>query len=123
MGIEQIASGYPPLTLLTNAGDGSGRIFLVHQRGVIVAFDSSMVEIGTFMDISERIRSGGEQGLLGVAFHPDFESNGRFFVNYTHPRGDTVVSEFGLDAAGNGDPNSERILLTIAQPYSNHNGG
>jgi len=82
-----------------------------------------MVEIGTFMDISERIRSGGEQGLLGLVFHPDFESNGRFFVNYTHPRGDTVVSEFGLDAAGNGDPNSERILLTIAQPYSNHNGG
>ncbi len=123
LGVEQIASGLPPLTLLTNAGDGSGRIFLVYQRGLIVAFDSSMVEIGTFMDISDRITAGGEQGLLGLAFHPDFESNGRFFVNYTNRSGNTVVSEFGLDANGNGDPASERRLLGIDQPFANHNGG
>jgi len=123
LSVEQVASGYPPLTLLTNAGDGSGRIFLVQQRGLILMLDSALVEIGTFIDISERVRSGGEQGLLGLAFHPDFESNGRFFVNYTNGGGNTVVSEFGLDANGNGDPASERQLLGIDQPFANHNGG
>jgi glucose/arabinose dehydrogenase len=123
LSIEQIASGYPPLTFLTNAADGSGRIFLVQQRGVIVTIDSAGVETGQFMDISDRIRSGGEQGLLGLAFHPDFESNGRFFVNYTARNSDSVTSEFALDSNGNGDPASERVLFTIDDPYPNHNGG
>ena len=123
LSVEPVISGYPPLTLLTNAGDGSGRMFVVQQRGVIVALDSAGGEIGEFMDISERIKSGGEQGLLGLAFHPDFESNGRFFVNYTDRRGDTVVSEFGLDSNGNGNPDSERVLLQVDQPFANHNGG
>ncbi len=123
LSVEQVASGYPPLTLLTNAGDGSGRIFLVQQRGVVVTIDAAGVETGQFMDISERIRSGGEQGLLGLAFHPDFESNGRLFVNYTNRGGDTIVSEFGLGADGNVDPATERSLLEVSQPYPNHNGG
>lgn len=123
LGVEQILNGQPPLTFLTNAGDGSGRIFVIQQRGVIVAYDSSWAEIGTFMDISERVRSGGEQGLLGVAFHPDFESNGRFFVHYTARNGNSTTSEFGLDANGNGDPASERVLFTIDDPFPNHNGG
>ncbi|MBA2379799.1 MAG: PQQ-dependent sugar dehydrogenase [Blastocatellia bacterium] len=78
------------------------------------------------MSITARVRaSGGEQGLLGLAFHPDFASNGYFFVNYTRETdGATVVSRFSATSNNTaGDPNSERVLLTIAQPFTNHNGG
>jgi glucose/arabinose dehydrogenase len=78
-----------------------------------------------FLDIDAKVRSGGERGLLSMAFHPDYESNGRFFVNYTRePDGATVVSRF--DVSGNPDVAngaSEKILLTISQPFTNHNGG
>ena len=77
------------------------------------------------MNITTRVLSGGERGLLGLAFHPDFENNHYFFVNYTRQTdGATVIARF--TATNNntiGDPNSERIILTIAQPFSNHNGG
>ena len=76
-----------------------------------------------FLDISGRISSGGERGLLGLAFHPQFAANRRFFVNYTNPRGDTHVAEFQAASADDTDPGSERLLLTVAQPFANHNGG
>ena len=122
---EPFASGFDALTFVTNAGDGSGRLFAVERRGVIRLLDSlGVVATAPFLDIADRVQAGGERGLLGLAFHPDFESNGRFFVNYTAaPGGNTVVAEFGLAADGNGDPASERVLLTINQPFSNHNGG
>jgi glucose/arabinose dehydrogenase len=77
-----------------------------------------------FVDVSGSVTAGGEQGLLGLAFHPDYEVNGRFFVNYTDLEGDTVVAEYGSDpASAAADPGSERVLLEIEQPFSNHNGG
>jgi glucose/arabinose dehydrogenase len=128
LSIELLAQGLPALTFLANAGDGSGLLYAVGQGGDISAVSSDGdVQAEPFLDISERISAGGEQGLLGLAFHPDYESNGRFFVNYTDLRGDTVISEFARSDASAGmvlaDAGSERILLTIDQPYANHNGG
>ncbi len=81
------------------------------------------VEQAPFLDISDRVVSGGEQGLLGLALHPGYAQNGRLFVDYTRAGdGATVISEFH-ESGGVADPASERILLTIPQPYPNHNGG
>jgi glucose/arabinose dehydrogenase len=78
-----------------------------------------------FLDISSLVVAGGEQGLLGLAFHPDFDSNGKFYVNYTDRNGDTVVAEYRVHSANpdRADPTSARTLLRIDQPYANHNGG
>ncbi|MGK9477757.1 PQQ-dependent sugar dehydrogenase [Melioribacter sp. OK-6-Me] len=112
---------------IQNAGDGSDRIFVVSQPGIIYSFenkkDANSPKI--FLDISRKVLFGGEQGLLGLAFHPDFETNGEFFVNYTtdNPRR-TVISRFKTnDARTEAITSSEEILLEILQPYSNHNGG
>ena len=124
LGIERFADGFEALTFVTNAGDGSGLLYAVEQRGVIWTLDAEgVVGEAPFLDMSERVTSGGEQGLLGLAFHPDFASNGRFFVDYTATNGDMVVAEFGLGADGDGDPGSERRLLDISDPFPNHNGG
>jgi hypothetical protein len=77
-----------------------------------------------FLDISSLVSSGGERGLLGVAFHPDYAHNGLFYVNYTNIAGDTVVARYSVSADPDlADPGSASILLTISQPFSNHNGG
>lgn len=125
---ELVVDGLPALTLVTNAGDGSGRLYAVGQNGVISVISPEFdVQAAPFLNIDARVRSGGEQGLLGLAFHPDYASNGRFFVNYTDNDGDTVVSEFTRSIASSGltlaDPASQRVLLTIDQPFANHNGG
>ena len=111
---------------LQNAGDGSGRIFIVEQGGKIFVVDSqkdSKAEL--FLDISDRVDdSGNEKGLLGLAFHPDFKDNGHFFVNYT-TRNSTVVSRFTItkDNPNTADSGSEETIITFKQPYANHNGG
>ncbi len=121
--LETVAAGLDFPVHVTHAGDGSGRLFVSEQNGAIVAISVSGTQ-STFLDISSRVSSGGERGLLSVAFHPEFSANGRFFVYYTASGGGaTTVSEFGLDGDGNGDPGSERVLLTEAQPAANHNGG
>lgn len=113
--------------LLTSSKDGSNRIFVVERQGVVRVFanDSTANSTNIFLDIRNRVTSGGEMGLLGLAFHPNFASNGFLFVNYTSSLGGsrrTRISRF--TAAGNmADPNSEVILLEFGQPFSNHNGG
>jgi len=114
-----------PLVLVTHGGDD--RLYAVAQTGQIylLAADGSPAE-NLFLDIEERIVSGGEQGLLGLAFHPEYATNGRLFVNYTNRDEDTVISEFARADSPDGalaDAGSERILLTIDQPFANHNGG
>ncbi len=110
---------------IATAGDGSGRIFVVEQSGTIRIIADGERLPTPFLDVSGQITSGGERGLLGLAFHPDFPTDPRVFVDYTDTQGDTVISSFRVDHANpdRADPESELILLTISQPFANHNGG
>lgn len=108
-----------------NAHDNSNRLFIVEQGGRIKVLQPGSSSPTIFLDISTKLVSGGEQGLLGLAFHPQFSSNHRFFVDYTRqPDGATVIAEYHASA---GNPNvadtAETVLLTIPQPFANHNGG
>jgi glucose/arabinose dehydrogenase len=108
--------------------DGSKRLFVVSQPGTIYVFENnnSVTIKKVFLDIRDKVLFGGEQGLLGLAFHPDYKNNGYFYINYTtsNPRR-TVVSRFKVSAndPDAADRSSELILLTVDQPFSNHNGG
>ena len=113
---------------LQYAPDGSNRLFVVEQEGYIQVFENDpfVVDKTTFLDIRDKIVFEGERGLLGLAFHPDYENNGYFFVNYTAPNPlRTVVSRFQVteDDSNVGDELSEHIIIEINQPFSNHNGG
>jgi glucose/arabinose dehydrogenase len=110
-----------PLDLQAAPADRT-RLFVAEQAGRIRIVRGGALVQAPFLDIAARISSGGERGLLGLAFHPRFADNGRFFVNYTDPAGDTHIAEFrgGGDAA---DAASERTLLVVRQPFANHNGG
>lgn len=118
-------SGFELPVYLANAGDGSGKIFVVEKAGRIMVIKDGKTLEEPFLDIVHKVRSKeSERGLLSVAFHPRYEENGRFFVNYTDLKGDTIVSEFKISSdPDRGDGNSERVLLRIRQPASNHNGG
>jgi glucose/arabinose dehydrogenase len=112
-----------PLDLQTPPGDRD-RLFVVEQGGRIRIVRNGALVPAPFLDISGRISTGGEQGLLGLAFHPRYAENGRFYVNYTDPGGDSHVSEFRVSAnADVAEAGSERELLFVRQPFDNHNGG
>ena len=124
--LQSVIGGFKAPVGLVNAGDGSGRLFVVEQRGTVQIVKSGQTPKKPFLDIRERVTSGGEMGLLGLAFHPNFAENGRFFVNYTSRSGGlhTVISEFRTgDHADEADQRIEKILLNIPQPYTNHKGG
>lgn len=122
--LERVVSRLQAPVGIVHAGDGSGRLFLVLQAGEIVIYDGTQVLRAPFLDIKDRVGSGNERGLLGLAFHPDFTRNGQFFVNYTNNHGDTIVARFFVSADPNiADAQSEQMVLTLAQPFSNHNGG
>jgi glucose/arabinose dehydrogenase len=116
---------------VTNAGDGSGRLFVVQRSGQVrVVNPDGSLRGAPFLDMSGSARfvSGGEQGLLGLAFHPSFAANGRVFVDYTRGDGsgawEDVVSELTASPdRSTASAGSERMLLVVADPYSNHNGG
>lgn len=118
-----VASGLTRPVDIKPAFDGSGRLFIIEKYGVIRVFENGQLLEQPFLNIDDRVNdNGNEMGLLGLAFHPDYEQNGYFYVNYTGAGGDTRISRF--QASGNtADPNSEQILLIIKQPYENHNGG
>ena len=110
---------------LQHAGDSSNRIFVVEQAGVIKVLGPDRSNASVFLDIRSRVRdNGNEEGLLGLAFHPNFKNNGVFFVNYTasNPRR-SVVARYTVLSSGLADRSSEEIVLTAPQPASNHNGG
>ncbi len=123
--LQPVVSGLTSPLFVTNAKDGSNRLFIVQQGGIIKVVQPGGNTATDFVNITSKVLSGGERGLLGLAFHPQFANNGYFFVNYTRTiDGATVVSRFNaLNNNTIGDPNSERILLVILQPFSNHNGG
>lgn len=108
--------------------DGTDRLFIVEQRGRIrLLVDGKLDAKPYFLDISKQVDFGGEKGLLGLAFHPDFAKNGLFYVNYTtspNRKLKTRVSEFRVDPkASRADKSTERVILEVDQPYPNHNGG
>lgn len=122
--LELVMTGFERPTFLTHAGDQ--RLFVSEQEGRIWAVSDGQVVNEPFLDISRRVDSGSnEQGLLSVAFHPNYPSNGYFYVNYTGSGGDTVVSRFEVsnDDPNRADAGSETVIMTADQPYGNHNGG
>jgi glucose/arabinose dehydrogenase len=124
--LNTVVTGLNQPVYFTHARDGSNRTFVIEQPGRILVMQPGSATTAVFLDIRSRILSGGERGLLGLAFHPLFSSNRRFFVNYTRqPDGATVIAEFRVPGTtpNIGDPASETILLVIPQPFSNHNGG
>ncbi len=123
-----VADGFDFPLAIRNAGDGSGRLFVVEQGGQIWIVDDGVVSLTPFLDISDRVQAGGEEGLLGLAFHPDYESNGFFYVNYTRdgsPGLETVIERYSASAGDPdvADPDSDFLVLEIDQPYAPHNGG
>ncbi len=121
---DEVARGFDQPVHVVAAGDGSGQLYVVEQPGrarIVEADGSTRAE--PFLDLSSAVTAGGEQGLLGLAFHPRYATNGRLFVNYTRAGdGATVVSELAA-VDGRVDAASERQLLLIEQPFANHNGG
>lgn len=118
-----IASGLFKPVYLTHAFDS--RLFVAEQHGVIRIITDGALLPQPFLDIQDRVGSdSNEQGLLSVAFHRRYGENGRFFLNYTNNNGDTVIARFQVSSDPNvADPASEQILLTLPQPFGNHNGG
>ena len=122
--LEPFTEGLSRPLFVTPDGTGSGELYGVEQGGVVrVITPDGSVGDSPFLDISDRVQAGGEQGLLGLTFHPDYAANGRLFVYYTR-RGDEsqVVSEFHA-SDGVADPTSERVVLEMADFAPNHNGG
>ncbi len=126
-----VADGFRRPLLVTHAGDGSGRLFVVEQGGFVRVIKDGVVLAEPFLDVSSLIsqaaRGDGytERGLLGLAFHPNYAENGLFYINYTDRSGNTVVARYTVspDNPDRADPESAAPLLYVPQPYSNHNGG
>jgi glucose/arabinose dehydrogenase len=110
---------------VTNTGDGSGRLFILEQDGLIRIFQNGALLATPFLDLRDRVLSGGERGLLGLAFHPQYAQNGYFYVNYTNLQGNTIIARFQVSSGdpNRADPSSEKRLIFVQQPYPNHNGG
>ncbi len=123
--LDRLATGLQPLTQVTNAGDGTDRLFLVERRGTIRVFENGDVRSGYFMDIRSRVADGGERGLLGLAFHPSFETNRYLYVFFTRNDGDIIVARYRTNVARtNVDESTYRPILRIEHSrYTNHNGG
>jgi len=122
---QVVASGFDHPVLVTNAGDGSKRLFVIEQPGQIKIVQNGAVMGTPFLDIRTKVSYGGEQGLLGLAFHPNYKANGYFYVNYTRAGdGATVVERYTISSNPNiASASSAFTLLVIPQPYANHNGG
>jgi len=124
LGFEPVATALSSPVGVAHAGDGSGRLFIVEQTGRIRIHDGTQVRSAAFLDVSSLITCCGEQGLLGLAFHPDYVANGLFYVNYTNTAGNTVIARYHVSPDPNvADPASAQVLLTVTQPFDNHNGG
>ena len=133
--LVQVLGGYSRPVLVTYAPGGGRTIFIVEQTGKIKRAtyrDGRWVKLGTFLDLRGKVndpaKSGNERGLLGLAFHPNYRANGRFYVTSTRVgsggrSGDTVIAEYRRASASRADPDSGRTVMVINQPASNHNGG
>lgn len=130
IGFTKYITGLTSPVDVVNAGDGSNRLFIVQQNGIIKIANGNVVNATPFLDVSTLITNNGERGLLSMAFHPDYTTNGYFYLYYTNKQGtvgagDMEIARFKVNAI---DPNiadlsSHVTLLNIPEPYSNHNGG
>ena len=122
--LSKVASGLKSPLFVANAGDSSGRLFIVEKGGKIKILTGGTVLPTPFLDIRTRVSKDGERGLLGLAFHPNYATNGKFYVYYTNLKGQIVIAQFHRSAT---DPNrastAATVLLRISKPFSNHNGG
>lgn len=133
LSLELLVGGLSDPVMITHAGDGSGRLFIGEQEGLVWIWDGNQLLPTPFLDVTAQSVANGEQGLLGLAFDPDFGANGLLYVHYSAPddTGDpqidhfTTISRFTVDGADPNqvDPSSEILLLRYPQPYWNHNGG
>ncbi|HXV60008.1 MAG TPA: PQQ-dependent sugar dehydrogenase, partial [Vicinamibacteria bacterium] len=123
--LQPIVSGLQLPVAATHAGDGSSRLFITLQGGHVVIYDGFQVLPLPFLAVGPLVSCCGEQGLFSVAFHPDFSNNGFFFVSYTDTAGDSVVARYTVSQTNPNvaDLDSQVVILTADQPYSNHNGG
>ena len=122
--LEVVATGLERPTGLVAVDDGTGRLLVLEQSGVVrVIGPDGRIAPDPFLDLSGKVSTGTEQGLLGLALHPDFENNGRLFVNYTDVEGDTIVAEYAAPDGAVVELDSARTLITIDQPDDIHNGG
>lgn len=122
--LETLSDDFTGISEITNAGDD--RLFVVEQEGRIrILHTDGSVNEESFLDVSGLLSIGGERGLLGLAFHPQYAANGYFYINYTNTDGDTVLARYSrsTEDADSADPDSGLIMLTIEQPFDNHNGG
>ena len=126
VGLEPVLQGLSSPLYVTHARDGSGRLFIVEQAGRIKILQPGAVAPSVFLDITDRVQDGGERGLLGLAFHPRYASNGFFYVSYTDLTGDVIIARYQASSANPNvaNPGSELILKTIPhRQFGNHNGG
>lgn len=125
LGLTPVASGLSSPLLVTNAGDGSDRLFVVEQTGAVRIVKGGTLLAAPFIDLSRSVSRGGEQGLLGLAFHPSYKTNGKLYLSYTDLKGTSVIREYHVSSsnADRVDGMSGRTILRVAQPYENHNGG
>jgi glucose/arabinose dehydrogenase len=128
LALTPVVSGLTTPVDVQNAHDGSGRLFVVEQRGVIRIVSNASLLPTPFLDLTSLVDFGGEKGLLGLAFHPNYSQNRRFFVNYDRVvtgQMQTVIAEFQTSATNpnQADPATQRILFTVDQPFPNHKGG
>ncbi|MET3037103.1 PQQ-dependent sugar dehydrogenase [Chryseobacterium sp. NRRL B-14859] len=122
--LEEFATGLTRPVEITNANDS--RLFVVQQTGNIkIIQPTGNINTTDFLNITSKVLYGGERGLLGLAFHPQYSTNGYFFVYYNNTAGDITVARYTVSSSNpdTADPNSEKILLTIPKPFDNHNGG
>ncbi len=121
-----ITTGLSSPVDVVNAADGTNRMFIVERGGTIKTYDASFNSLGNFLTVTG-ILSGGEQGLLSMAFHPDYETNRYFFVHYTNTAGDIEIARYQTPAGtpNTADPATKTVILTIEKPvpFTNHNGG
>jgi glucose/arabinose dehydrogenase len=125
IGLELVAEGFARPVQIVDPNDASGRLFVVEQGGTVRFLVDGAIQEDIFLDIGDQISTGNEQGLLSMALHPNFAENGTFFIDYTDGNGDTQIERWQVstDDPNVADPESAVTVLTVDQPYPNHNGG
>lgn len=121
---SRIAKNLSQPLYITHSGDSNGRLFVVEQTGKIKVIRKGVMQSTPFLNLSSKISTGSERGLLGLAFHPDYKTNGKFYVDYTDKTGATVIAQYIRSSSNASIANpTGKLVLRIPQPYANHNGG